>query len=256
MKKRLILVIVTAGSLLLSLTGCKSAIPELSEKDMTLVTEYAAGLLLKYDANYQSMLLNDERLAVEEELKNEAAEKAERQAAIEAAKAEKKEKEQEGAAESEGSPEEAGMPETEPVESVDIAQFLELDQVSVAYNNVELKDSYPDNGGELYFSIHASEGCKLAVIHLTITNTGSADNNIDIFGKEARYKVSFNGGSYHNTMATLLENDFSMYAGMLGAGQTMDAVLLVDLKEEECGQLESINLSIKYNGETVKTPLL
>ena len=53
-------------------------------------------------------------------------------------------------------------------------------------------------------------------------------------------------------MTTLLENDFSVYAGTLAFGQSIDAVLVADVKEEECGQVNEASLSIRYNGETVK----
>jgi len=77
----------------LGLTGCGNQIPELSDSDMTLVTTYAATLLLKYDKNYQSNLLNDEKLAEEEEIQRQIDEDAkrlaEREAQKEAAKQEK-----------------------------------------------------------------------------------------------------------------------------------------------------------------------
>lgn len=252
MKKRLGFVLL-AGSLILSLTGCKSAIPEMSEEEMNLVTEYAAGLLLKYDTNYQPMLLDDEKLAAEEEAQRKVLEEAERRAALEAEKAEKKAKEQSERENGESDNSEAQ--EEIPAAPVDIAQFLELDQVSVSCNGIEFKDTYPESGDELFFAINASQGCKLVIVHLTLTNTGSGDSNIDIFDKEARFKLSINGGEYHNIMTTMLENDFSVYAGTLAPGQAVDVVLIADIKEEECGQVNEANLSIKYNGETVKTPV-
>lgn len=250
MKKRLSFVLL-AGSLILSLTGCKNAIPEMSEENMDLVTEYAAGLLLKYDANYQPMLLDDEKIAAEEEARQKVLEEAERRAALEAEKAAKKEKEQ-SERENGGSGE--GQEEA-PAGPVNIAQFLELEQVSVSCNGIEFKDTYPDSGDDLFFALNASPGCRLAIVHLTLTNTGGSDANIDIFNKEPRFKLSVNGGEYHNTMTTLLENDFSVYAGTLAPGQTVDTVLVADIKEEECSQASEAGLSIRYNGETVKTPV-
>lgn len=252
MKKRLSFVLL-AGSLILSLTGCKNAIPEMSEENMDLVTEYAAGLLLKYDANYQPMLLDDEKIAAEEEARQKVLEEAERRAALEAEKAAKKEQEQ-SERENGGSGSGEGQEEV-PAGPVNIGQFLELEQVSVSCNGIEFKDAYPDSGDELFFALNASPGCRLAIVHLTLTNTGGSDVNVDIFNKEPRFKLSINGGEYHNTMTTLLENDFSVYAGTLAPGQTTDAVLVADIKEEECSQVNEAVLSIRYNGETVKTPV-
>lgn len=250
MKKRLSFVLL-AGSLILCLTGCKSAIPEMSEEEMGLVTEYAAGLLLKYDTNYQPMLLDDEKLAAEEDARQKVLEEAERRAAREAAKAEKKAKE-ESERENNGNNNSEAQEEI-PAAPVNIAQFLELEQISLSCNGIEFKDTYPDSGDELFFALNASPGCKLAIVHLTLTNTGGSDSNIDVFSKEPRFKLSINGGEYHSIMTTLLENDFSVYAGTLAPGQSLDAVLVADIKEEECGQVNEASLSIRYNGETVKT---
>lgn len=234
--------------MMLSVAGCGNAIPEMSDEQMTLVTEYAAALLLKYDSGYEPMLLDDEHLAAEEEMQKKIEEEAARMEALEAAKdAAKEEKSQSetGNSGAEG--------ERETTAFVDPAEFLELSGVSISCNGVEFKDSYPDGGDDLFFAVSASEGCKLAVVHLEIVNTGSTESSIDIFNKNAKYKLSFNGGTYHNAMVTLLENDFSMYAGTLAPGEKADTILMVDLKEEECVLPATIDLYMKYNGESIKT---
>ena len=53
----------------MSLTGCGfiPELPTLTEQQEKLITEYAAGLLLKYDNSYDSGLMTDEALAKAEE---------------------------------------------------------------------------------------------------------------------------------------------------------------------------------------------
>lgn len=250
MKKRLCC-IALIGSLLLVLSGCGNAIPEMSDEQMNMVTEYTAALLLKYDANYQPMLLDQEQLEEEEEIQKEIAEEAARMEALEAAKeAAKNESENQD----ETTRESAGS-ESEQLDSVTPAEFLELEQVSVSYNGIEYVDTYPTEGDDLFFALNASEGCKLAVIHLTVENLADTENSVDVFDKDPKFKVSFNGGEYHNTLMTLLEDDFSVYTGSLAAKEKIDTVLIVDLKEEECQEPESLNLYIKYNGSSIKTAL-
>lgn len=247
MKKRMICIALTI-CMMLTLAGCKDAIPEMSDEQMTLVTEYAAALLLKYDANYEPMLLNDERLAEEEEMQKRVEEEAARKEAIE--KEKEAQKQEQEAAEA-GNNTAGGME----VVSTNPAEFLGLNDVSVSFNGIEYKDAYPDGGDDLYFAVQASEGCKLAVVRLKVINTGSADNNVDIFGKDAKFRISINGGDYKNTMVTLLEDDFAMYAGTLASGEAADTVLLLELKEADCVSPESVNLYIKYNGDTVRTSI-
>ena len=59
--KRLGIVLLTAASLLLSACGASipsiPTIPEMTEEESAQVVEYAAGLLLKYDTNYHSRLV-------------------------------------------------------------------------------------------------------------------------------------------------------------------------------------------------------
>lgn len=245
MKKK-VFCIALISCLMLSLTGCKNAIPQMTEEQMSLVTGYAANLLLKYDANYQPMLLNDEELAAEEEMQKKIQEEAEKRAAEEAARQE--------AAEQKNVEEKVTQQEEEIV-PVSIADFLGLEQVSITCNKIEFIDSYPESGDELFFAVNASEGCRLAVVHLAITNLSDSENAIDIFNKNVKFKVSFNGGEYHNTMATFIEYDFSTYAGTLPPAETIDTVLLVDLKEEECAGPDTANLYMKYQGESVKTAI-
>lgn len=246
MKKKMICIALTI-CMMLTLAGCKDAIPEMSDEEMTLVTEYAAALLLKYDSNYEPMLLNDERLAEEEEMQKRVEEEAARKEAIEKEK-EAQKQEQEAA--------EAGNAgEGMEVVSTNPAEFLGLNDVSVSFNGIEYKDAYPDGGDELYFAVQASEGCKLAVVRLKIINTGNTDNSVDIFSKNAKFRVSVNGGDYKNTMVTLLEDDFSTYAGTLAPGEAADTVLLLELKEADCISPEAVALYIKYNGDTIRTSI-
>lgn len=247
MKKRLFS-ITLIGCLMLAVTGCGNAIPDMTDEQMTMVTEYAAALLLKYDTNYEPMLLNDERLAREEDMQFQIAEEAERRAALEAEK-EAAKQEQENAEQESG----GDGKSTESVERTDPAEFMELSGISISCNGVEFQDSYPDEGDELFFTVNASEGCRLAIIHLAITNHNAEACDVDILNKNARFKASFNGGEYHSTMTTMLENDFSFYVGTLAPGETVDTVLMVDLKEEECNPVESLNLYIKYQGQSIKT---
>ena len=74
-------IVCTAGILLsaLCITGCGiPQIREMSEEQEKLVTEYAAGLLIKYDPSAKSNLLDEEQLAKAEEEERIQREKDER----------------------------------------------------------------------------------------------------------------------------------------------------------------------------------
>ena len=233
-----------------TLAGCGNKIPDMSEKDMNMVTEYAAGLLLKYDANYQAKLLDDKALSEAEELKKKVEEAAALRAEIEAQAAERANNNKNQSDSSEGSGDEGGA--TAQSTPADLAAFLDLGQVSVSCNGVEIKDLYPDSSEELVFAIKASSDHKLVVVHLSVTNTGSSESDLDIMGKNASFRLALNGGNAHGVMYTMLDNDFALYQGNIQPGQTLDLVLLADVPEKECTQIDSVSLSVQYNGGSTK----
>ena len=231
-----------------TMIGCGNEIPEMSEEESAMVSNYAATLLLKYDANYQTKLLNQEQLEKEEQMQKQIQEEADRLAALEAEKEAKKLEEQQ-AKESEG------QSSVETVTYVDPAEFLGLDGISISYNGVEYFDQYPKDGEDLYFATTATEGCKLSVVHLGLSNQTAEVRTIDVFSTNARFKVSFNDGDYHSIMSTLFTEDFSVFNGELQPGECIDTVLLMELKEEDCVDVNALNLYIKCNDQTLKTKL-
>ena len=231
-----------------TMIGCGNEIPEMSEEESAMVSNYAATLLLKYDANYQTKLLNQEQLEKEEQMQKQIQEESDRLAALEAEKEAKKQEEQQ-AKESEG------QSSVETVTYVDPAEFLGLDGISISYNGVEYLDQYPKDGEDLYFATTATEGCKLAVVHLGLSNQTAEVRTVDVFSTNARFKVSFNDGDYHSIMSTLFTEDFSVFNGELQPGECIDTVLLMELKEEDCVDVNGLNLYIKCNDQTLKTKL-
>lgn len=240
-------VILSLICFMFALVGCGNEIPTLTEEDTVLVTHYAASLLLKYDEGYKTKVLNQEELEKEEALQLQIKEEAERLAAAEAEKEAKKQAE---AAEKE---KESSFAEV--VSYTNPADFLGQEGFSVSYNGIEYLDQYPTDGDELFFAINASDHCKLAIIKLLVTNDSQEVKVFNALDTNARYKVSFNDGDYHSIMSTLLTDDFSVYKGEIQPGQSVETVLLAELKEEECVDVNACNLYIKYASDAIKIKL-
>ena len=179
MKRRLIILITAVLSV--SLFGCGDAIPDLPEDEMKMVEEYAAGLLLKYDAGYKSDMISDEEIQAEKErlehraqLTIEAEEaRKEREAAKEAAKSSK-----EG---SDSSSEGKASSGRETVYT-DINDFFSLGGLNIVSDGVRISDRYPDKSEDSDWQgvVNATGGKKLAVFEFTVSNTGSSPVNLDI----------------------------------------------------------------------------
>lgn len=219
------------------LCGC-TEYPNMSEADLDLVAEYAAGLLLQNSATAENRLMDVEEalLALEAEKEEEIPE--------------------EPAEEPVEEPEETTQPETpvidktEQIEETPIAPIndaMGVDLLTVQFNGYEIKDSYPDGSGA-FFALDAGEGNKLLVVKLTLTNNTDSSVDINMLDNNVSYKVSLDGSGYKFALSTMLLDDLSTYVGTLGAGNTVELVLISEWKEEELANVSNPSLYIK-NGE-------
>ena len=238
MKKNMMAVLLIL-TICFSVTGCGNAIPEMSAEDMDMVTEYAAGLLLKYNSNYEPRLLNDQQLEEEQKIQAQIAEDAARLAAREAEKEAAKAREASDTSSDAQDGASIGSPEY-----TDVADFLGMEGFSVSYNGVEYTQKYPQDG-EVFFSITATTNCDLAVIRLFLVNETDEDRDVNLMEMEPKFKASFNDGSYHRALSTILDDDFSNYTGTVPARGSVPLVVIVDLPKDEAVNINTLSLYVK-----------
>ena len=108
--------------------------------------------------------------------------------------------------------------------------------------------SYPEgNRGDVFFVIDSTKGNDLVVAYFDVTNNGSSKTKLDIFNKEATFRLGINGKSEKTTFKTMLEDDLSEYLGEFGAGETKQLVLLLEVKEGT--QVDNLSLSVALPGQ-------
>ncbi len=245
----LILVMMTV-----SLTACSNAIPEMSSSQQEAVCRYAADLLLKYDANYSSDIMDDEDIQKQcEKMEKMAAiqkENLEEQAAKE--KDKEKEKEDSGNDNLSGSDKPAEPPYT------DIDEFLGLDGLTVEYSGCEVTYSYPSSVSDNDWQgiCYAGNGNVLVVFSFDITNETGADYYLDMASLDTRFTFSVNSLVTKSALTTLLFNDFILYRGMIGAGETIENVIIIEMPEEDAYNISSILMKMKLDGNIAETQLL
>ena len=226
------------------LMGCGQLVemPELSEEETELVTEYAAGLMIKYDSKYSGSILNDENLAKEKE--KEAADREKRRAYEEAAARylEKTAANQEDSAGPESSASsEVAAPVTE--NYIDnIASFYGIDGIQVGYAGYSLTYSYPESG-DMLMAMDATPGRQLLVLKFDVTNISGVDTNFDMFYRQPGFSVSVNGERRIHNQATLLLDDMAAYAGNIMAGQTIPMVLVFEVSDS-ISVIDSMTLKV------------
>ncbi len=247
--------------------GCATddAIPQLSDEELRMVEEYAAHLLLKYDSNYRAATMNEEEMAAERErLERLAAVQA--QIAAENAEKEKKKKEEQqggsGSGSGEGSGEGSGSgsgSSSGPVYT-DIDEFYGIEGLDINYSGMMAVSRYPlvteDNSWQGV--VNATAGNTLLVFSYTIENVSGGDVLLDMPSYSPRFTFRINGEFSKASMMTLLTNDLALYRDTIPAGESREAVLVIEITEAQASEAQSITMIMRGNdgrGElTLTTP--
>ncbi len=253
-----------AGVMAITLTaslmcGCGSLVPmpELTDEQTELVTEYAAGLLLKHDmAAREGNLLDEEELARDEELEAQARERdrAAKAAAEEylakkaqASKDTDKDKNADDS-DSNGSSKSSSEPTDEVVG--DLASFYGMDGFSVAYKGYELTPTYPTSGEDMLMAMDATAGMQLCVLRFDVTNNSGSDALFDMFYRSPNFYLTVNGEPSVHHQYTLLLDDMAASNDQFAAGQTQERVLIFEISDT-ITDIGSMSLSAR-NADGVK----
>lgn len=240
-KKRVVMpVILLYTFLLLGLTACGDKLPDLSEDQSELVAEYAAGVALENSENYDSGIASAEEIEKEEK-RIERIEKRE-QAATEATDTTNQET---------GETNNTTNTEAPVLESVDLVSFLELKDVEIQFLDFAFYKSYPDdsNGGD-YISITSREDSTLLVCRFQVTNLSAQEQEINLLDKKALFRVLVNQEKELSALPTLLPDDMTTLKDVIAGNATIEVVTVSEVKQDEIGEVETLALNVKYNGNT------
>ena len=238
-KKRIASMLVMCNIFLL-LTGCTNQIPEMTEAQNMLITEYAAGLLLKYHADYEGRLVDtsvppEEKPVVQEmPVQDVVSDNSIEENPIE------------DSALSSDIVEEVEKP------SMTIAQVIGVDGFDITYRGFEMCDNYPSaesSQEELFFSMKAGQGNKLLVLKFDVTNVAAQENMLDTLSKtELDCKILINGSKTQRAYVSMLENDFMAISRNFAVGESYEAVVVTEMPEADAQSVTTVELQLK-NGE-------
>ena len=234
-KKMRPFIILLAGTLLVSLSGCGNTIPALSEEQEALVVEYASTAVLKHDANYQGKLVDLSTLKNEEETPVEET----MQAPAEEADIPKEPEQMQEPQQDVFSAEQA-----EAEIQADAEQILGLQDVSLTYSGYEVDEFYPKNGNEIYFVMNATPGNNLLVVKFTLRNLLNEEQDIQIQPGTVRVKIIMNGEE-ENALTTMLLNDLATYQGTLGPNEETELVVVGEYPVEDLQSIDSLSVKLK-----------
>lgn len=233
MKKTYFKIISILMVMMFVLSGCGTQMPDLTGEEEQMVGEFAANLLLRYDANNRSRLIS------REEVEQELLERQQWQELLESIKKEE------------------GMRPVEDTPTVEIGEetaggvygsaeefFAMSSGVKVAYQGYKVCDSYPESEAD-FFALDATEGKRLVVLQFTLSNNSGREQEVDILKQNPVNKLTINGTYNTNMLTTLLLDDMSTYRGTLANGESVQLVLLAEVDDDVANGISSMILRMK-----------
>ena len=251
MKKGKVLGLFAMSAMLL--TGCIDAMPELTAEQSDIITEYAAGVLLKYSSNYNYKIADEEEVLAAMAARQEAAEPetaAETEPETDIVQAE-------GEANQNTSPTEAET-ETEAeqiqfVADLDFAAELGIDDLIIHYQSFEICSAYPgDNTG---FSVDAAQGKKLLVMHFDMEGLPEEDVDCNLFDYEIKMRVNINDTGSTSVLSTLIPNDLGTYMDIVPAGEIVDVVAVAEIDDMTAEEIQTLTLHAASNSQSCTVKL-
>lgn len=225
-----------------TLTGCGV---ELSEEENRVIAEYAADLLLKYDRDYTSSLVEEEVPATEQTTQAPSTDSTTEVTTEEPSTQPPQESfstESPVSEDTTGSSDAAG--------EIDIGKIVGLEGISITYNQCMFLDRYPsiDQDGAFIY-LEADPGYQLVVVKFDIANTTAQDIAVDLLNTDINYKLVYNQTKAASPMLTILMDDLGTYESVVPAGNEQSAVLVFQISKDLISQIQSLDIRVTYKSE-------
>lgn len=244
MKRKSGKIFAAAVALAFGMTGCaENQIPDMTQEEIRAVGEYIAVTMMKYDRNHKSRLMELSADVIFPPEENPETSEPE---------------------------EPSGMGPVDDTPVIDaagdstVAGTYSMEEVlgfpegvTVEFREYKLCDYYPENSEDSYFTIPASEGNQLLALSFWVTNSSAEERNVDLQAMEPEFKITVNGEHTRKTLPiTMLPNDMTVFSETLAAGESKEAVLLIEVGENMAKELSSIRLDVKNEEKTCMLTLL
>lgn len=228
MKKKLLAVLCAVT---VCLTGCGAV--ELTDSESALISEYAATVLLKHSRTYQPKLQD-------EVIETTPAISLPPVTPVDAS----------GTNGTDGQGGSSASASTE-VASKSLSEALGAAEqgFQVEYAGYEVTQTYP-NTGDAYFAMRAAKEKRLLVVKFQITNLSAEERECDILSQEKTYRCRVNDAERFGSQLTMLLDDLASFKDTFSGGETKTAVLVFQVSSEYEGNITSLSLTVRGDGES------
>ena len=226
------------------LAGCGSTMPDLTQEETDIISEYAVGILLKYDKNHGSRLVDTS------EYEDVAEEVPEEIPAVESEPEQEPEitENDTEVVDVSQDAETAALPAT-------IEEYYGIEGVTFQYLGYDLTSSYPQgaDGENIFFAMDATEGSQLLVLRFMATNVTSSDLILNMMDYGVKFRVSVNGEAGQSALTTMLLDDLQTYKDVLPAGYSVELVSIVEIPQSS--SVETIDFILRGRDENATMSL-
>lgn len=236
MKKRNVQIaaIAMAG---LMLTGCGDAAYDLTDSEESIIVNYAAHMVTKYNT-YQKEGLTYVNMEEDTEEADSEAPVAPDDTADDV-----------NASGGNGAEATANAAEAESAASLD--EIFGQDGLSLSYVGARLEASYVEDS---YYALQADPGYTYLVVGIDITNNSEADVDVDYLSRQPKFSATVNGEARSQAETTILMQDFSTYQGTVNAGGTVETVLLFQVSDS-VESVDDLVLEVSVDGSNYQINL-
>lgn len=229
--KAKIAVIAMAG---LMLTGCGEAAYNLTESEESIIVNYAAHMVTKYNTYQKEGLTYVDPEEVEEESEEVALET---------------EVQESDTTDASGLPGNATPEGTDEEQtSLSGAELSELfgqeDRLTFEYVGARLDTSYVENS---YYALQADKGYTYLILGIDVTNTSEETIDIDYLTRQPKFSVILNGEVRSPAESTILMEDFSTLECTLKPGETKETVVLFQVPDT-VESVDDLSLEVSIDG--------
>lgn len=227
-------------------------IAAMEEEQNKIIAEYAAGVLMKYNAGTNSRVLEGQKLLAEEAKEEAIRAKEERRKQLYEEYAAEEEKQEQASSDNSGTKSRSQTSEEVINYISDMSGAINTPSFSIVYSGYEVTDSY--GGNETFFAIDAKEGKSLLISKYLVTNTGGQAEELNILSKKIDFRLKMTNGTA-KAQRTMLLDDLTTYRGSMEAGETKELIILFEISEDMLSDLGSMELVMENEGQRSRMPL-
>lgn len=218
MRKTKVQIALAAAAGLMLLGGCGTPPYELTKEEESIVVNYSAHVLAKYN-KYQKDGLTYVYM--------EEPEEPEESEAPEISAAEPEEETEHAMPEESGQSGTAGENESE--DALRAATFQDVfgrEGLEITYAGAEISDSYVESD---YYALNADAGKTYLIVKVNVSNTSDAAEELNMIAGMPKFRAVVNGEAASPSEVTILEEDFSTFDGTIEPGETVETVILFQI---------------------------